>query len=490
MAAPEWACEAISYPTTERFMKLLRYAILSLSLCWPVAASAKPSVTGDFFPVCEKFPEGSGRTLTVDPQGRAANALPNLPAALKAARPGDTIALTTGDYGDFTLTGANQGGFITLAAASGQTPRFTRLTIGTNRDRASHWRLTGLTVSGFGNAGKWQNGGIIHRGLVAIGNSDNIIFDGNAVNSRPGQIEWKSEEDAFAANETLSGGVSVNQGSCISISDNHITNVFNGIMFGGDPSTDNGKYYVVSDNLIDDFTGDGIDHFASHVRIERNRITNGHDICESKCVHMDGIQGWNWNNKPGLLNVDVQIDGNTIIAQTRPGLAMPAGTLQGITIFDGNWDGVRIFNNLVIATAWHGITSYNAKNVQIVNNTVAGTDPKHNTWIGFKGRKNDPPGTAYNITIRNNVARTIAVGKPEMAFDGVVVDHNLVLRDADDYADNFEKFDLARFAFDLHPRKRSDATGEGSPENAPATDIEGKPRQAPIDIGAYVHQGQ
>jgi hypothetical protein len=472
-------------------MRSLRYALISLVLCYPAESWAKAEIAGDVFPACGKFQDGTGRTLIVDPQSRMPGSLPNIAAALKLAKPGDTVSLMSGDYGDLTITGSNQGGFLTLSAAPGHTPRFTGITIGTPRDRASHWRLTGLTISSFRKAQRWPNGAIVHPGLVAVGNSDNIVFENNIVNSGPGAIEWKSEADAFAADQSLSGGVSVNGASCISITANRITNVFNAIMFGGDPGTDSGKYYVVSDNVIDDFAGDGIDHFASHVRIARNRITNGHDICESKCVHMDGIQGWNWNNRPGLLNVDVVIEANQIIAQTRPGLALPAGTLQGITIFDGHWDGVKVSNNLVIATAWHGITIAGAKNLAIVNNTLAcaSQEPRRTSWIKFAAYKNDPPDTPYNVVIRNNVTPFQGTDRRDLAYPNVVIDHNLVLKIAGDFEDNFVTFDPARFAYDLHPTKRSDATGEGSAEGAPAVDIDGVNRRAPIDIGAYAYKG-
>lgn len=472
-------------------MRSLRFALLSLIFCYPAESWAKAQIAGDVFPTCGKLQNGAGHTYIVDPQSRTPSSLPNIPAALKIAKPGDTIALMSGDYGDLTITGINQGGFLTLAAAAGQTPRFTGIVIGTPRDRASHWRLAGLTVSGFRKAQKWPNGAIVHPGIVAVGNSDNIVFENNIVNSAPGLIEWQSEADAFAADKSLSGGVSVNGASCVSLTGNRISNVFNAIMFGGDPNTDNGKYYVVSDNVIDDFAGDGIDHFASHVRIERNRITNGHDICESKCVHMDGIQGWNWNSRPGLLNVDVVIDGNQIIAQTRPGLPMPAGTLQGITVFDGHWDGFQVVNNLVIATAWHGITIAGAKNLTIVNNTLAcsSSDPRRTSWIKFAAAKNDPPDTPYNVVIRNNVTPFQGTDRRDMAYPNVVIDHNLVLKTAGEFEDNFVKFDPARFAYDLHPAKGSDAAGEGSAEGAPASDIDGKPRKPPIGIGAYAYNG-
>jgi len=74
-----------------------------------------------------------------------------------------------------------------------------------------------------------------------------------------------------------------------------------------------------------------------------------------------------------------------------------------------------------------------------------------------------------------------------MAYGNVVIDHNLILKDPDDYEDNFVKFDRKNFAFDLRPTKSSDARGEGAGAGAPATDIEGHSRKGANDIGAFAY---
>ncbi|MDR3450057.1 MAG: right-handed parallel beta-helix repeat-containing protein [Alphaproteobacteria bacterium] len=462
-------------------MRALGTLIIAALACAGTAANA--SVASDFFPICAKPPASAARTLTVDPSGRGA--YPNIPAALKAAKPGDFVDLMTGDYGDVRIDGRNSG-FVTIEAAPGQTPQFTKLLIGEGGG-ASHWRLKGLSVSGF-STGMWGNG-IAHPGLVFMTNSDNIIFEENNIYSQNGQMSWKSEADMAAAKMTVSGGIGVDQSSCISIVKNHLSNLFNGIMVGGDQTGDRGKYFVVDGNTIDNIAGDGIDHSASHIRILHNQITNSHDICENKCIHTDGIQGWNWHNKPGLLNTDVVIDSNEIILQTKPGLVLTAGDFHGITIFDGIWDGMQISNNLIVTGTWHGISTNRVNNLSIVNNTVVGTNPARGTWIAYNPNKNDPPDTVYHIVIRNNVAPAIANDKRGATQAGLAVDHNLVLKSASDFADNFVKFDPEHFAYDLHPTKRSDARGEGSAEGAPAVDIDGRPRQGKIDVGAYAYQG-
>lgn len=467
-------------------MKNPRYILALLLLSCPARAWA---VTAhDFFPICAAPSGGSGQTLIVDPAAGQKSSYPTIAAAQKVAKPGDKIDLMTGNYGDVVIAGINQNDFITIEAAPGQTPRFTKLMIGSGNGGASHWRLTGLTISSF-STGRWANGAVAHKSMIYIANSDNIIFERNNIFSQAGDFAWQSEITGPPDAPAVSDGIGADQVSCISLIENRISNVFNAIMVGGDQTGDRGKYIVVGENTIDNFAGDGIDHSASHLRIVHNRITNGHDICENKCVHTDGIQGWNWHNKPGLVNTDVVIDSNVIIAQTKPGLVLPAYDLHGITIFDGRWDGVQVVNNLVITDTWHGITIARAINSSIVNNTVAPTDPMHSTWIAFSADKNDPSDMRYNFVIRNNVAPSINVGRREMAFPGVVVDQNLKLRDADDYADNFVKFDPEHFAYDLHPTKKSDARGEGSAEGAPAVDIDGQPRKGKIDIGAYAFPG-
>jgi hypothetical protein len=60
-----------------------------------------------------------------------------------------------------------------------------------------------------------------------------------------------------------------------------------------------------------------------------NRITNGVDICGSKCIHNDAIQGWNWEDKLGVTNKNVVIDSNFIQSQTTTSLPLASTDLQG-----------------------------------------------------------------------------------------------------------------------------------------------------------------
>ena len=150
------------------------------------SSHAKTATVADFYANCATPSETVAHTLTVDPLSHSNGSYPTIAAALQAAKPGDTIALMTGDYGNFALSGINSNGFITIAAAPGQTPRFTNIFVG-RYGPASHWRLTGLTVSGFYSIPDKR----AQTSLVMVGSSDNIIFDHNNLYSAEGTIDWR-----------------------------------------------------------------------------------------------------------------------------------------------------------------------------------------------------------------------------------------------------------------------------------------------------------
>ena len=78
-------------------MRILRYSLVILAFCHTSQAWAKSA--SDFFPVCTAPGRATGKTLTVDPSGRTGG----LEAALKSAKPGDTINLMSGDYGELNV---------------------------------------------------------------------------------------------------------------------------------------------------------------------------------------------------------------------------------------------------------------------------------------------------------------------------------------------------------------------------------------------------
>jgi hypothetical protein len=353
--------------------------------------------------------------------------------------------------------------------------------------------------------------------LVTILASDNIVFENNIVESTSGAFPWKAEttdETAINASIAPSDGVNATQDYCVALNSNQIRNVFNGIYVGGDEVGTDGQNYLVADNTIDHFAGDGIDHSATNIIIQGNRITNGLDICGLQCIHNDAIQGWNWGDKLGITNKNVVIDSNFIQSQTTPSLALASTDLHGIAIFDGFWQNVSITNNIVLTSSITGISISGVNGLHIINNSVMNI-PLNGasksliywmysgiTWIAAGGTTHEG-GTSSNVIVRNNIASLIAASA---AADGncpitesfcnhtadpqVEEDHNLSLVQTTYTAQNlFVTFDTStqQYNLELKGTKASDpATGTGSSSLMPATDFLGHSRGSTSpDLGAY-----
>jgi hypothetical protein len=438
--------------------------LVFLSACGGSAVSA-----GDFSGRCPTPPASSGSVVVVGPSG--------LEAALAHAQPGTTIQLTAGEYGAVVLRSKNSG-FVTLSASRGQPAQLSTLDIG-----GGHWVVSGLVIQGAGlrggasalpPPGKYPS----HPPLVRIQASD-VVFERNTIESASGGYPWAAEAPGQADSPPLADGLYSRNSRCVRIVGNVIRNVFNGMQVEGDQKGENGMYIEIKDNKIDDFAGDGIDHSISYSIIDGNIITNGHDICNNLCVHTDGIQGWNFHDQPGIVNIGVNISDNIIIQQARPALAMPADDLHGITIFDGTWKDVSIINNVIITDTWHGITMSGVDGLKVINNTLVGTTSRQ-TWIAV-GANNHGQIKSRNVIIRNNIATNMPA-RIETA-DNLEIDHNLSPFEPRKV---FVKFDPQTATYDLHLRPGSPARGHGDAHEAPALDIEGAPRGSSVDLGAYV----
>jgi hypothetical protein len=459
---------------------LLRFSIFLFAL---LTMLETPAIAAGVYSGCAAPPSSFVKSFTATPT--------TFSSILDAAAAGDVIYLNSGNYGAVSISNRKYAQFLTIKAGSGQTPVLSSLGV----NSVSHMVFSGLTVNGNGVRSKSPDGI-----LVNLVSSNNIVFEDNIIESTSGAFPWKAEttdETAIDASIAPSDGIIASQDYCVALTSNQIKNVFNGMGLGGDQVGTDGQNYMVADNTIDHFAGDGIDHAVTNIVIQGNRITNGLNICGSQCIHNDGIQGWNWEDKLGITNKNVVIDSNYIQNQTVANLPL-AVALQGIDIFDGFWQNVSITNNIVL------VSSITVMDIPLngVSQAVAYWMYSGVTWITAGGTTHEG-GTTTNVIVRNNIAPLIAASAPasgncpiteafcsSTANPNVEQDHNLSLvRTKYTSANLFVTFNTSAAQYNLElngTAATNPAIGTGSASLMPTTDFLGHARSASSpDLGAY-----
>ncbi len=376
---------------------------------------------------------------------------------------GDTIWLRSGNHGNLLIQGKYNTAPITLAADTGSTPTFSNVRV----QSSQNWILRGLWVSPTYGAG-YSNSTMVTADRDSWwGPASDITFDGLDIFSVPDESVWttKADWDEKAASAIVASADRVSVRNC------SIRNVNYGICLGGIGSR-------AEHNTIDGFCGDGMDGLGDEETFEYNLVKNARDVNDT---HRDGFQSWS-TGPTGTVGTgtvkNIRLCGNVIHSYENPDIPC-AGTLQGISCFDGMYQGWIVENNVVITDSYHGITFYGAKDVRIVNNTVmlepnrvpAGTDT---LWILVDHHKSGTPSS--DCVVRNNLATSIST-----SGTGNKVDHNIV--PPADAAGYFA--DLGHH--DVHPVSGSPAIDQGSDLLAPALDADGnlRPQGIAFDVGAY-----
>jgi hypothetical protein len=416
-----------------------------------------------------------------------------------AILPGDTIELMSGNYGAISVKGVNSD-FITVQAASGQTPVFTTLNVG----GAAKWKFEGIKVQSLRSS---------YTPLVAISSNDygpvnNIVFDHNNVSSIDDSTSWTAPD--WVSNAAFSGilmddSAMPRDSTCLSITNNSISNIYVGANMGVDQS-------LFANNTINNFGGDGFDYDANNIVISHNLIENARVIDANHPDAMQGQIGRGDTSDPNYTFTNVVIDGNTIYRKTIPNLPFANG-LQGIDTFSLNWTNLTVTNNVVVTDTYQAISFQSVHNGLIANNTVmydgcegdtgAQCSPYDEIYVGSTTHDGTP---TTNMIVRNNITPELVIGSPSSA---TTVDHNITSQKVSltvgtttyyysnpgTYGDNntivpslnsgFVQFDTTGLHYDLHLLSSSPALGIGSSDQAPSVDIEGNPRVSPIADGAY-----
>jgi hypothetical protein len=337
------------------------------------AALASSSSAGTYYAA------PAGTAVSGAPDGSQAHPWTSLSTALSSVKGGDVLLLKSGNYDGLTAYNRSYDKPVTISSADGKGAHLQFL------------YLTGSTKNlTFKNLSVWpSNPSSPKRSTLveALSSTSNILLDGLDVRSGSdagnyagwSQSTWKSR--AFNA-VRLRGAQSTVQNSNIT-----------GIGFGIQMLGVNAR---VLGNTVRGFADDGIRALGANSLIKGNLVT---DNVQVNSNHNDGFQSWSQNGVPVK---NLTIADNRFIEWSNPVASPLRAQMQGIGLFDGFYDDLAISNNLVSVTAWHGLSVYGGRGVQIVGNTVVNGlgEVGRNPWIGVFDKKSGAHSTdvvlAYN----------------------------------------------------------------------------------------------
>ncbi len=370
----------------------------------------------------------------------------NAGAPVKA---GDAIYLRNGNHGTVMIQDYSNLEFIAVRAQAGHNPRLERLYV----TAASNFVFEGLTVT----PNTLSAGGTI----VEIsdhnfhGPASNIVIAKNTVYSTLSSSAYSAANWLNAASGIMS------YSPCTTIVENNITNVRFG---GGVLNVDS----IMDSNLVQNFSGDGLRINASRTTLINNTIMDSRlEDSDGDDNHDDGIQSFNLGSDPFY---DMTIEANTIIESTNPNNTFKSG-MQGIGIFDGVYDRLKVLNNVVSVTFYQDIGILGTRNSIIANNTVVG-HPQ--SWCGLFDSKTG--AAPVNSTFKNNIGYIIIAPASGSSNNITVTNPN----------DHFVTFDNVNKVYDFHLKSTSTAKTAGVPLQTVLKDIEGKVRSTTTpSVGAY-----
>lgn len=377
---------------------------------------------------------------------------------------GDTIWLRSGYHGEVLIRGYYNLDHVTVAAVPGHAARLSKLDV----IAAEKWVFSGLSVSTSHTTNAVSSGSLVSiSDHNFFGPTSDITFHNGDVFTIDDASSWDAEQ---WINDTRSAiGVG---GDHVTISHITIRNVRFGISVGGHDA-------LISHNIIDGFSADGIRGLGDRNVYEYNRIQNCFvSSSQGDGNHDDGFQSWSVG--PGGVGTgqvqDVILRGNVFINYTDLNNPLNA-PMQGIGCFDGDFTNWVVENNVLIVDHWHGISFYGMHDSKIVNNSVIDISPgaPGAPWIRIT---DSAQGVSNNNLIRNNLSSDFS-----LSGTNLVQDHNI------EYTEAAVHFTAP--PFDLSLLATSTAVDAGDAAEAPLVDVTGFPRPVGLahDIGAYERRG-
>lgn len=270
-----------------------------------------------------------GGSLEVDASEGPARGVADLNAAIRSARAGDTILLSSGDYGALGLQGLKfSGGQVVIAS----------------RDPSRPARVAGIEIADSSN--------LTFRDIeVTVNARTQTIFNVN--DSQDIRLERLHLHGPPGSNRA---GLMFRQSGRVHVLDSNFQNV------GTAVRVIDSNYVNVSGNHFAEIYGDGIQSTgSSNVMIVGNHLSNFHTAPGD---HPDAIQFFTLNQKAEAH--DIAIKDNIIIRGS-------GNIAQGI--FLGNevnlaYVDVTIAGNKVIGAMWNGIAVGGGRNITVNDNVV------------------------------------------------------------------------------------------------------------------------
>lgn len=379
-------------------------------------------------------------------------------AASKKLVAGDKVLFMAGYHGMLAINGQNFSAPVTLMAAPGAVAQVDAI------------RVTDSSKVVIKDLKVWTSGATstLTYQVQADANTSDITFQNLDIRAVPDSVNYVSWDLAtWTANKR--SGIEM-KGTRISAIGNRLTGINFGITGGGDSA-------LIEKNIIDGFSGDGMRALGNNVVVRGNRVQNCVKIDGN---HADGFQSWSRGpNGPGSGTVyNLVIEGNKFFEWNNPTVSPLKCKLQGVGMFDGMYDGVKVSNNLISSTQYHGIAIAGALNTLINNNTVTApiTTRQNYPWIKIAYHKNGTP--SRNVRVSNNTSN--GMGVPASTVNNVVTSNNILVT-----VPSAEFVSPVGQNFALQPTAKS--ANAGAAAYAPPVDILGvpRPRGSAPDAGAY-----
>ncbi len=302
---------------------------------------------------------------------------------------GDRIFLMDGYHGPISFRGMKFSSPVTVAPMPGQVAHADSILV----DQSSNIVFRDLLVWPQISA---PNNGAVVRTYTSASDITFDRLDVRAEAASPSYISWTKAQWISKKRVAI-----LAEGARMTITNSRVTGVQHGIMAMG-------KSALVEKNIVDGFSGDGMRALGDDSIVRNNKIQNCFQIDGN---HADGFQSYSRgpNGNPGAGTLrNLLVENNKIFEWTLAQTSPIRCHLQGISMFDGMYDNARIENNMVIVSAYHGITIAGAVNSMIRQNTVVnpnGLGGKY-PWIRISSHKNGTPPS--NTQVVNNFATAIA----------------------------------------------------------------------------------